>query len=242
MFCVSNRQVARFALFLICDVGLFMSAIVMSVCSSQGLPSSRVNFRLRSAWYETCHHMTTFVVASCVGLAVSSNMVCLACTVISDHLRLHFVAKRLSVDLLPVVVMHLWMYQSATRFHCKHATQTWHGRRNALRVDHTSGGNDLPVGIVYTLWFLVCILASAPGVLYSVVKAVPGFLSVSGLWQWVISNVIALISGVVTGLGLDYFAGKVFAQAFDGSIMSMLRLAGLLLASILLPGLQLAPF
>eukprot|EP00971_Amphidinium_carterae_P190700 3784287-Amphidinium_carterae.1 len=40
------------------------------------------------------------------------------------------------------------------------------------------------------------VLASAPGALYSVAKAVPGFLQVSDLWRWLIDNAVALFSGL----------------------------------------------
>eukprot|EP00971_Amphidinium_carterae_P233988 4643206-Amphidinium_carterae.1 len=87
---------------------------------------------------------------------------------------------------------------------------------------------------VHTSWMLVCVVTSAPGVLYSVVKAVPGFLHVSGFWRWLINNAVALISGIVTGFGLDILARKVSRHKSDSA---RLQLAGLLLASIVLPGL-----
>eukprot|EP00971_Amphidinium_carterae_P303225 6025146-Amphidinium_carterae.1 len=61
---------------------------------------------------------------------------------------------------------------------------------------------------VYRLWVVVCVLAAVPGIWYSVVKAVPGFLEVSGLWRWLIGNAVALFSGLLTGCGLDFLAEK----------------------------------
>eukprot|EP00971_Amphidinium_carterae_P171488 3399360-Amphidinium_carterae.1 len=43
--------------------------------------------------------------------------------------------------------------------------------------------------------FRTKVLTSLLGVLYSVMKAVPGFLKVSKLWQWLISSAVALFSG-----------------------------------------------
>eukprot|EP00971_Amphidinium_carterae_P002801 55184-Amphidinium_carterae.1 len=48
---------------------------------------------------------------------------------------------------------------------------------------------------VYRLWIVVCVLTSLPGIWYSMVKAVPGFLDVPGVWRWLISNAVALFSG-----------------------------------------------
>eukprot|EP00971_Amphidinium_carterae_P026031 513499-Amphidinium_carterae.1 len=39
------------------------------------------------------------------------------------------------------------------------------------------------------------VLASLPGAVYSVAKAVPGFLPGSELWRWFIDNAVALLSG-----------------------------------------------
>eukprot|EP00971_Amphidinium_carterae_P158505 3142174-Amphidinium_carterae.1 len=84
----------------------------------------------------------------------------------------------------------------------------------------------------YTLWFLVCVLLAAPGVFYSAVKAVPGFLQVSGFARWLVSSAVALSSGVVTGFGLPFLAGHLSGRHLD---RTRLQLLGLLLASILLP-------
>eukprot|EP00971_Amphidinium_carterae_P141134 2796681-Amphidinium_carterae.1 len=85
---------------------------------------------------------------------------------------------------------------------------------------------------VYGLWILVCILTSVPTILYSMVKAVPGFLQVSDLWRWVISNIIALCSGLVTGFGLDFLAGVLSGPNVD---RATLQLVGVLCASTVLP-------
>eukprot|EP00971_Amphidinium_carterae_P341159 6479838-Amphidinium_carterae.2 len=46
------------------------------------------------------------------------------------------------------------------------------------------------------LHFRAEVVASLPGALYSVAKAVPGFLHVSDFWRWLINNAIALFSGL----------------------------------------------
>eukprot|EP00971_Amphidinium_carterae_P177575 3521851-Amphidinium_carterae.1 len=66
------------------------------------------------------------------------------------------------------------------------------------------------------LWFLICVLTSAPGVLYSMVKTVPGFLPVSGIGRSLLSNAVALFSGVVTSFGLDYLAEVFSRPAMNG--------------------------
>eukprot|EP00971_Amphidinium_carterae_P158977 3152077-Amphidinium_carterae.1 len=85
---------------------------------------------------------------------------------------------------------------------------------------------------IHTFWFLVCVLTSAPGILYAAVKAVPGFLEVSGLWRWVLGNAVTVFSGVIASFGHDFLAGKISGAKVDGAL---LQLAGLLMTSLLLP-------
>eukprot|EP00971_Amphidinium_carterae_P301318 5986413-Amphidinium_carterae.1 len=65
-------------------------------------------------------------------------------------------------------------------------------------------------------------------------KAVPGFLGVSDFWRWVIGNAVALVSGLVTGFGLEFLAGVFFGPSVD---RATLQLMSVMLASTLLPGL-----
>eukprot|EP00971_Amphidinium_carterae_P029625 582662-Amphidinium_carterae.1 len=46
------------------------------------------------------------------------------------------------------------------------------------------------------LHFRTEVVASVPGALHSVAKAVPGFLHVSDLLRWLMNNAIALFSGL----------------------------------------------
>eukprot|EP00971_Amphidinium_carterae_P260174 5161984-Amphidinium_carterae.1 len=92
------------------------------------------------------------------------------------------------------------------------------------------------------------VLASLPGAVYSVAKAVPGFLQVSDLWRWLINNAVALWSRsafaaatqptlsnrLITGFGFDFLS-----QILSGSNTDRptLQLVGTLFASTLVPGL-----
>eukprot|EP00971_Amphidinium_carterae_P260175 5161985-Amphidinium_carterae.1 len=106
-------------------------------------------------------------------------------------------------------------------------------------------------------------LASLPGALYSVTKAVPGFLQVSDLWRWTMNapmnrtrpNVIRLfhvIAGVLESRSA--FAAATFSNSFNTSMAfrdcylihilsgstidrATLQLVGTLFASTLVPGL-----
>eukprot|EP00971_Amphidinium_carterae_P187583 3722906-Amphidinium_carterae.1 len=54
-------------------------------------------------------------------------------------------------------------------------------------------------GGLYCAFWPQCKLKKFParnGALYSVAKAVPGFLQVSDFWQWLINNAVALFSGL----------------------------------------------
>eukprot|EP00971_Amphidinium_carterae_P294125 5839980-Amphidinium_carterae.1 len=50
--------------------------------------------RAKSAWNETSQRQTAVLTASCVAALFDNNTVSLACTVLTDHLRLHFIAAR----------------------------------------------------------------------------------------------------------------------------------------------------
>eukprot|EP00971_Amphidinium_carterae_P127144 2519158-Amphidinium_carterae.1 len=65
-------------------------------------------------------------------------------------------------------------------------------------------------------------------------QAVPGFLEVSGFWQWVVNNTVTLVSAAATSFGLDFLAAKLSGPKVDSR---WLQLLGVLLASIVLPGL-----
>eukprot|EP00971_Amphidinium_carterae_P250532 4973562-Amphidinium_carterae.1 len=128
MLCVSNKQGRQFLEFLVCAACIFILAVFLLFACVQGLSSSakagyKAHFlRAKTAWHETGRRMATFVVLSCVLLSLYSNAFSLACTVVSDHLRLHFIALRKPVEVILVVSVHLWIYQSAARFQGRHAT------------------------------------------------------------------------------------------------------------------------
>eukprot|EP00971_Amphidinium_carterae_P082165 1625249-Amphidinium_carterae.1 len=65
-------------------------------------------------------------------------------------------------------------------------------------------------------------------------QAVPGFLRVSGFWQWVLNQTVTIASAAATSFGLDFLAAKLSGPKVDSR---WLQLSGLLLASIVLPGL-----
>eukprot|EP00971_Amphidinium_carterae_P346430 6487878-Amphidinium_carterae.1 len=133
-----------------------------------------------------------------------------------------------------VILVHLWMVKSAALFHHRHTVipaRRIHSQRRRVIRGRTWAG------LIHSLWLGLCLLASAPGVLYSLVKAVPGFLRISGLWRWLVGNAVALLSGVMTGFGLDLLAAKVSGPSVDDAT---LQIVGLWLASILFPCLLLS--
>eukprot|EP00971_Amphidinium_carterae_P200058 3970532-Amphidinium_carterae.1 len=164
---------------------------------------------------------------------------------VADHWRLHFVDTRGSGEVYLVVCVHACVWKAARGFQRRHATQMASAGLGALPVQAMAAPplrklpwlhalQSLAGRKVYSLWFAICLLTSAPGVLYSVVKAVPGFLQMQPVWSWVVGTAVALVSGLMTGFGLEYLAGKVSrCQAHA----AMLQVVGLMVASILLPGL-----
>eukprot|EP00971_Amphidinium_carterae_P306393 6088802-Amphidinium_carterae.1 len=126
----------------------------------------------RSAWYETCQQQNCLMLASCVLLPLYSNALLLACTVVADHFRFHVVGLRVPLEPQLVAFSHLWFYLSAARFHDRHVTH------DLIRMAHP------PKEAGFILWH------------HGSSRAVPGFLQVSDLSQWVLSNAVALFSGL----------------------------------------------
>eukprot|EP00971_Amphidinium_carterae_P014232 280983-Amphidinium_carterae.1 len=90
-----------------------------------------MNFaRAMAAWYETCKQQNCLLLASCILLPLYSNMLLLACTVVADHVRFHFVGLRMRLEVFLTVFGHLGFFQSATLFNKRHVTQ------NCARMTH----------------------------------------------------------------------------------------------------------
>eukprot|EP00971_Amphidinium_carterae_P019570 385297-Amphidinium_carterae.1 len=57
-----------------------------------------------------------------------------------------------------------------------------------------------------TVWFVAVVTAAGPSSLYAAVKAVPGLLHISGVWEWILSQSVALITALLTSFGLPWLA------------------------------------
>eukprot|EP00971_Amphidinium_carterae_P201827 4004857-Amphidinium_carterae.1 len=122
-------------------------------------------------------------------------MVPIACAIVSSHLRVHFDTTMRPAEGWFVLLAHMWMLEAFAGFHRRHETRVVTSCHH-VAPRHGSGKSQrlarifAHVSDVHSLWFLVCTLVSAPAVLYSAVKAVPGFLQVSGFWRWLVSNAV----------------------------------------------------
>eukprot|EP00971_Amphidinium_carterae_P302541 6011960-Amphidinium_carterae.1 len=239
MFCVSNVQGITFVIVLVCAVSSFLLVAFAhkSFGRRQPLRPLLEQFaRARSAWYETIQRQALLAWASCMVLGLYINMVPLTCTIVSEHLRFHFVASGGLAEACLVAGVHVWICKSAACFHHRHATRTkrrcWAPRSHARSTSSTVFGA-IELRTVHLAWFLLCAFTAAPGVLYSTVKDVPGFLEMSDFSRSFISSVVGLLSGFVTGLGLPLLRKQLW-NAYNVD-HAMLQLVGLVLASILLP-------
>eukprot|EP00971_Amphidinium_carterae_P166819 3305537-Amphidinium_carterae.1 len=77
---------------------------------------------------------------------------------------------RMPVEVGLVAFLHLCFYRSAASFQARYVS---HSVRDLPKNGRRGHHGRLRV---YRLWTLACVLASLPGVTYSVMKAVPGFL------------------------------------------------------------------
>eukprot|EP00971_Amphidinium_carterae_P247908 4922707-Amphidinium_carterae.1 len=126
--------------------------------------------RAKAAWNETSQHQSLFLMASCVPALLYNNRQSLACTVIADHLRLHFIATNPGETLL-VVFLHTCILLSAARFYCKNVTWGQPAKQRIVQAHSTRWQRLLSLALtssrIHRLWFLVCVLTAAPGVVYS---------------------------------------------------------------------------
>eukprot|EP00971_Amphidinium_carterae_P044407 873321-Amphidinium_carterae.1 len=99
----------------------------------------------------------------------------MACTVLTDYWRLHFIATRPGTSLL-VAVLHTCILRAAARFYGKHVTWGQPAKHSSAGTEPTRWQRLLSLTLtssrVHRLWFWACVLAAAPGVVYSTVKAV----------------------------------------------------------------------
>eukprot|EP00971_Amphidinium_carterae_P242346 4811959-Amphidinium_carterae.1 len=196
MFCVSNQQSMQLVKLLLYGT-CFLTAVCI-ICFSVRHPCTEVEalqglhqtcdhrrfVRARSAWYETSQHLALFAWTACALLPLYSNMIPLACCVVSDHLRFHFAAstRRLAACYL-VLMGQACIYLFTARFQKRQALRLMSQGDSIELEDTPSKPTRWAVRFegsrVDSSWFLACVLTSTPGVLYSAVKAVPGFLEVT---------------------------------------------------------------
>eukprot|EP00971_Amphidinium_carterae_P002986 58550-Amphidinium_carterae.1 len=79
--------------------------------------------------------------------------------------------------------------------------------------------HDREVANVHSSWFLICMLAAAPGALYAAVQAVPGFLQVSGKLCGRSTDSAAL---QLVGMMVE----AIFLPGPDGAVLVTLRVLG----------------
>eukprot|EP00971_Amphidinium_carterae_P281844 5594731-Amphidinium_carterae.1 len=173
MFCISNGQSKHFVMTLLGCACIFCLA-TLRLKSTNEVMYGRFA-RARSAWNETSQHQSCVLLASCVPALLYNNMQSLACTVLSDHLRLHFTSTRPGETLL-LVSLHTCIMQSAARFYGRHVTWGQPAKRSMARTEPMRWQRLLRLTFisssVHRLWFWACLLTAAPGVVYSAVKAV----------------------------------------------------------------------
>eukprot|EP00971_Amphidinium_carterae_P318482 6330406-Amphidinium_carterae.1 len=239
MFCVSNEQGRHFVVLFICSASLFVLAARRM--AGRAPRWYRRFARARSAWYEASRQQSRVIVASCVLVVLYNRMTFLACTVVSDHLRFNFLATGRPLDVCFALWVHMSICMLIMRFHCRHATQRIRPCHDAAFVPGGTGAEHilraLPCSLFHAAWLVVCVMIAAPGILYSAVNAVPGFLNMSVGSKWIVSHFVSLGSGLVLGFGLSPLASLMCKASGERIDRATLQLTGQLLASILLPWL-----
>eukprot|EP00971_Amphidinium_carterae_P256525 5093524-Amphidinium_carterae.1 len=164
--------------------------------------SSRDFAFAEAVWYETNKKHGCVVVWGGFLLILYSNTAPLSCMVVSDHLRFHFNTAQNPAVMYLVVLMHLWMVLLARQFHRKHGkhmnpmvspcgAQPELSIASGPRAQHVRPVySALSCSMVHSLWLMVCVLTSAPGVLYSAVHSVPGFLRLSADSHWIANSTV----------------------------------------------------
>eukprot|EP00971_Amphidinium_carterae_P046748 921168-Amphidinium_carterae.1 len=90
------------------------------------------------------------------------------------------------------------------------------------------------LGMRFTVWFVAVLFAAGPGSLYAAVKAVPGFMELSRVGQWILSQSVVLCTALLTSFALPQLA-KSLQTASSSSDVTDLVVVGKLFAAIVLP-------
>eukprot|EP00971_Amphidinium_carterae_P242563 4816082-Amphidinium_carterae.1 len=131
MFCVSNRHLRQFVIFVTCSACIFSLAALVSIRRLQANHTNGPFAPARSAWHETCQQQGCFLVCTCAVLTLGFNIVPGLCTVVSDHMRFHFTAETSSNEACFMVVLYVWTCRAATRFYRRHATRMMMSQNDA---------------------------------------------------------------------------------------------------------------
>eukprot|EP00971_Amphidinium_carterae_P149011 2954322-Amphidinium_carterae.1 len=111
------------------------------------------------------------------------------------------------------------------------------GRVLSFEVKHISSIG-IPAEIsgtyVWCIWVLLCVLISFPGALYSIVKAVPGFLSSSKQWEWCLGHAVEVTTAILSTSCVPLVA-KLLGDAFGLVGRAELLSVGKLTTALLLP-------
>eukprot|EP00971_Amphidinium_carterae_P058278 1152818-Amphidinium_carterae.1 len=115
-----------------------------------------------------------------------------------------------------------------------HRRHRWHRDDVSLKecLVQTTMKTAAKKGLASGLWLSLCVLFSAPGSLYALVKSIPGFLGLSEHWSWVLSRLVALFTAGLINLCLP-LCGKQLCALVGMSEVELSSVGKLIVAPVM---------
>eukprot|EP00971_Amphidinium_carterae_P001627 32698-Amphidinium_carterae.1 len=159
------------------------------------------DFRLKAAWLRTQCLLSLLAVISCPLLILYTDTTYFTCTMRLQRLRFPVMAESKHCQFSLAVLLSLWSYCRAVSFYGERTLQT-----SSCNARQTGKRRAVVHNATLTLWVFAVLFAAGPSSVYSTVKAVPGFLRVSSVWEWIMSQGISLCMAALTSVGLPALA------------------------------------
>eukprot|EP00971_Amphidinium_carterae_P221251 4392512-Amphidinium_carterae.1 len=191
------------------------------------------------AWHQTCLYHASFTLASCVLFSAYGSVHFLTCTVAFQRLNILVAARYRKLQNSLDALALLWVCYTSSRFFEAHAGENAPGgrRRPVLKVKGGRSKRVVVYGVVWNLWILLCVLASAPAAIYAAVRAIPGFLPHHARAQYFLEGGFFLLTSVVSSAGLP-FLGRLLSAASKSVVDDFALLSvGQLLGTPVIPAL-----
>mmetsp|Transcript_17108 Transcript_17108/g.30872 ORF Transcript_17108/g.30872 Transcript_17108/m.30872 type:complete len:511 (+) Transcript_17108:1238-2770(+) len=116
-----------------------------------------------------------------------------------------------------------------------HSSRVWASKVSCIE-QHSSKGRVIATHfLIWCCWLVICLLFAGPGALYSIMRAVPGFVHMSRGLQWLLEKAVSLITAFFTSFCLPKCQKALRAMAKAKPRSMELLSVGKLVTAMLVP-------